>query len=150
VATATDETLERFLTQSGLAWSVIPWERHVSLNNEWEDLYGDVRHWLRHKQGAKAQFEYCHQAAELWIVVPFLGDVAGPHSINKPGPRQAAYECHGDGTLADLSAFADTDFFIVPDDFSWTMVHTHEDYDWGGPYFIRKDWLGLPTRTRGW
>ena len=39
------------------------------------------------------------------------------------------------------SAFKDTDFFIVPGDFGWTMIHTHEDYELGGPYFIRKDWI---------
>lgn len=145
-----DESLEQFLTQCGLAWSVIPKERHVSLNNEWETLYGNFRHWLRQKEGAKAQFEYSQQSAETFMIVPFLGNVAGPHSINKPGARKAAYECHGDGTLPDLSAFAPTDFFVVPEDFSWTMMHTHEDYGFGGPYFVRKDWLGPPTTKRAW
>jgi len=119
-----------------MAWSVIPWERHVSVSNEWETLYGNVHHWLRQKQGAKAQFEYAHQSAETFMIVPFLGNDGGPQSITKHGPRTAAYECHGDGTLPDLSAFANTDFFIVPTDLNLTMVHTHEDYGWGGPYFI--------------
>jgi hypothetical protein len=148
VAAVANETLEQFLTQCGLAWSVIPWERHVCLNNEWETVYGNVRHWLRHKQGVKAQFEYSHQAAETLMVVPFLGNVAGPHSINKSGPRKAAYECHGNGTLPDLSAFANTDFFIVPNDFGWTMIHTHEDFALGGPYFVHQEWLGPPTKKR--
>jgi hypothetical protein len=143
-----DETLEQFLTQCGLAWSVIPWERHVSLSNEWEALYGNFRRWLRCKQGIKAQVEYSQESAETFLFVPFLGNVAGPHSINKPGPRKAAYECHGDGTLPDLSAFASTDFFIVPEEFSWAMMHTHEDYGFGGPYFLRRDRLGSPSRRR--
>jgi hypothetical protein len=124
-------------------------ERHVRLSNEWETLYGNFSHWLRQKQGAKAQFEYSHESAERFMIVPFLGNVGGPHSINKPGPRTAAYECQGDGTLPDLSDFAQTDFFIVPDDLRWTMIHTHEDYAFGGPYFVRRDWLGSPTRRRG-
>jgi hypothetical protein len=144
-----DERLEQFLTQCGLAWSVISWDRHVSLSNEWETLYGNFHHWLRQKEGAKAQFEYSHQTAEMFMIVPFLSNVAGPHSIDKRGSRKAAYECHGDGTLPDLSAFALTDFFIVPDDFNWTMIHTHEDYGFGGPYFVRRDWLGPPMKRRG-
>ena len=119
--TELDDKLEQFLTQCGLAWSVIPWERHTTLNNEWENLYGNCQHWLRNKEGGKAQFEYSQQPAETFLIVPFLGNVAGPQSINKPGPRKAAYECHGDGVLPDLSAFADTDFFIVPADFTWTI-----------------------------
>lgn len=146
--TELDDKLEQFLTQCGLVWSVIPWERHMSLSKEWDNQYGNCQHWLRNKQGAKAQFEYSQQAAERFLIVPFLGNVAGPHSINKRGPHKAAYECHGDGVLPDLSAFAGTDFFIVPADFTWTMMHTHEDHGLGGPYFIRREWLGVPTRRR--
>jgi hypothetical protein len=148
VATVAYESLEHFLTQCGLAWSVIFWERHIILSSEWETLYGNAHRWLRQKQGAKAQLEYSHQSAETFMIVPFLGKVAGPHSINKPGARMAAYECRGDGTLPDLSAFADMDFFMVPHDWSWTMMHTHEDYGFGGPYFVRKDWLGPTTMKR--
>ncbi len=148
MATAANENLEQFLTRCGLAWSIIPLGRHINLCNEWETLYGNFSHWLREKQGAKAQFAYSQQSAEMFMLVPFLGKFGGPHSINKPGPRTAAYECHGDGTLPDLSTFASIDFFIVPDDWSWTMIHTHEDYGLGGPYFIRKDWLGPPTKKQ--
>ena len=140
-ATVADESLERHLTRSGVAWSVIPWEEHVRLNNEWDTVYGDFRRWLRYKQGAKAQFEYSPQNADAFMIVPCLGNVAGPHSINKREARKAACDCHGDGTLPDLSAFAPMDFFIVPHDFTWTMLHTHEDHGLGGPYFVREDWL---------
>lgn len=111
-------------------------------------MYGNIRQWLRHKEGGKAQFEYSKQVAERVMIVPFLGAVAGPHSIGKSGARKAAYECRCDGPPPDLSAFADTDFFIGPEegpeDFSWTMIHTHEDYTRGGPYFVRQEWLRSP------
>jgi hypothetical protein len=138
------EDLERFLTQRAAAWSIVPWERHRTLNNRWTSLYGDFRQWVRYKQGGKAQFEYSKQVAEQLLIVPFLGDIAGPHSIGKSGPRKAAYECECDGPPPDLSAFANTDFFIAPDDLSWTMIHTHEDYSLGGPYFVRKEWVRPP------
>jgi hypothetical protein len=149
VATVPDERLEQFLTQCGLTWSVVPWEEHADLTNQWEGLYGNPHHWVHQKQGAKAQFEYAQQSSEAFRIVPFLGSVAGPHSIGTSGPRKAAYDCQGGGTLPDLSAFAGTEFFIVPADWSWTMIHTHEDYALGGPYFVRREWLGLPSRKKG-
>ena len=142
MAGVTDQRLEEFLTRCGLEWSVIPWERHMSLSNQWDAKYGNIQHWLRQKQGVKAQFEYSQQSATTFLIVPFLGHFAGPDSINKTGARTTAYECHGEGPVPDLSDFANTDFFIVPEDFRWTMIHTHEDYGLGGPYFIRKEWLG--------
>ena len=75
------------------------------------------------------------------MIVPYLGNGGWPQSFGKSGPHKAAYECHGDGTLPDLLTFAETDFFVLPDDSSWTMIHTHEDETWGGPTFIRKAWL---------
>jgi hypothetical protein len=50
-----------------------------------------------------------------------------------------AYACAGDGALPSLSPFANLDFFIAPPDFAWTMLHTHEDYALGGPYFPRRE-----------
>src|SRR5262245_4842780 len=99
MATVADENLEQFLTQCGLEWAIIPWKRHVVLNDEWGLLYGNPRHWLRQKQGAKAQYAYSQEVAEAFMVVPCLGKVAGVHSISKLGLRKAAYECHGAGTL---------------------------------------------------
>src|SRR5438477_6547445 len=46
VATVADDRLELFLTQCGLAWTAIPLERHFSLSNDWDTLYGDVSHWF--------------------------------------------------------------------------------------------------------
>ncbi len=150
LAMVPDEKLEQFLTQCGLAWQLIPSQQHISLSNEWETLYGNCFvHGNRNKEGARAQYEYSQQFAETFMIVPFLGNVGGPHSINKRCARKAAYECLGHGALPDLSAFAETDFFVVPADMSWTMIHTHEDYAWGGPYFVRKEWMASPRRKRG-
>jgi len=63
-----------------------------------------------------------------------------------PRKRTAAYNCHSDGKLPDLSSFHNIEFFIAPTDLSWTLIHTHEDGGLGGPYFVRQDWLVPPTR----
>ncbi len=51
----------------------------------------------------------------------------------------SAYECHG--PLVPLGEFVDVEFFVCPIDLSWAMIHTHEDHAFGGPYFIRADYL---------
>lgn len=122
----------------------MPWERHIIISNEWQILFANAHYWLRQKQGTKAQFEYSQQSAQTFMIVPFLCNISAPLSIRFRGPRKAAYECHGDGTLPDLSEFRDIEFFVIPDDLAWTMIHTHEDYGFGGPYFVHRDWQGTP------
>src|SRR5689334_2295702 len=146
-----DERLEEFLSAQGVVWDIIPAERHIRFCHEWEDAYGSwFGELFRHKEGAKAEEEYSRQVAPIFCIVPFLGPKAGPHSIGGNWrPKTAAYQCRGDGTLPDLSAFAERDLFVAPPDLSWTMVHTHEDHALGGPYFVRREWLVPPIRKRG-
>lgn len=143
-----DETLEKYLAEQGIAWETILADRHYALERQWHATYGRV--WqddLPHKHGIRAQDAYSRHSADVFLIVPILGNTAGPHGIGTPGPRTAAYECRGDGTLPDLSAFQNLDFFIAPPDLSWTMLHTHEDHVLGGPYFIELARL-IPTTRR--
>lgn len=43
--------------------------------------------------------------------------------------------------MPPLGLFHNIEFFISPLDLSWTMIHTHEDHGFGGPYFIRREWI---------
>lgn len=72
------------------------------------------------------------------MIVPFS---AGVPRVAMGVYRQAiaAYECRG--PLIALGAFCNAEFFICPRDLSWSMIHTHEDHAFGGPYFIRADWI---------
>jgi hypothetical protein len=143
-----NEKLEDYLKQHGVAWAVIPASRHAALENDWHSSYGKV--WdlgLRYKHGVRAQAEYAQQTTKAFVIIPFLGDSAGPHSIGKR-TRTAAYECLASSDLPDLSEFANMDFFISPPDLSWTMLHTHEDQGFGGPYFVQRKLLVPPARKR--
>ncbi len=50
-----------------------------------------------------------------------------------------AYECRG--PLVPLGNFNSVELFVSPADLDWTMVYTHEDHAFGGPYFIKAEWL---------
>jgi hypothetical protein len=91
---------------------------------------------LRH--GAKAENEYRCQACDHYVIVPFSAGVPGlPVHVYRLAI--AAYECRG--PLVALGTFCDAEFFISPPDLAWSMIHTHEDDAFGGPYFIRADWI---------
>lgn len=80
-----------------------------------------------------------------YVIVPFTSNVKGtPMSVCR-SISLSAYECRG--PLLLLHGLLDAEFFISPMDFDWTMVHTHEDYVWGGPYFVRRGWI--PNNAQG-
>jgi hypothetical protein len=137
-----------------VAWQTVPPDEHRRLCNEWDAVYGNafaVERRVRHRAGARAQEAYARQTADTFLIVPFLGRRGGPHDINKPGPRIAAYACRNpEGGLPGFSTFANIDFFVAPPDLECTMVHTHEDHAYGGPYFVRKEWLVPPARRAKW
>ena len=140
--TMPDERLQNILAEHGVSWKVIPWDRHAALEKEWWSIYGNV--WKlrrRHKHEDGASFEYANEFAREFLIVPFLGRFSGPHMIGRRDIHPAAYQCQGAGKLPDLSSFRNLEFFVAPPDYAWTMVHTHEDYTLGGPYYVRKEWL---------
>ena len=47
------------------------------------------------------------------------------------------------GPIIDLSRYNELEFAVFPDSFDWTLIHTHEDGAFGGPYFIRNE--GRPS-----
>jgi hypothetical protein len=144
------ERLEEALTQQGIRWTYLSRDHQLTLANQWQAFYGQVwspKGWMRHKEGLKAQVMYGKEAAETFLIVPVLGSTIGPHATTHRGPGMWGYECHGSGVLPDLSRFCGLEFFISPPDLGWTMLHTHEDFGLGGPYFIRRDWL-VPANTR--
>jgi len=104
-----DQRLENFLETQGIKWSMIPASRHQTLENEWEAHFGGVwRLGMRHRSGGRAQDEYARRQAEQFLIVPFLGDHAGPISVGvKSSLRTAAYECNSTGKLPDLSVFCE-------------------------------------------
>ena len=97
------------------------------------------------KTGIKAQAEYARQPAGPVVIVPFTANTAGPHAQPNPGPRPTADTGHAP-RLPDLSPFHNLDFFIAPPDLAWTLLHTHEDFALGGPYFLHRHKLIPPIR----
>jgi hypothetical protein len=131
--------LQDYLSRAGVRWDRLLDRERVEAEVAWRQVYGYAfqgRPRLRH--GAKAEHEYRSQACDHYLVVPFSAGVPGL-PVHLCGQAIAAYECRG--PLVALGAFCAAEFFICPPDLTWAMVHTHEDHGFGGPYFIRADWI---------
>lgn len=134
-----DEEFRAFLNESKIVWTLLDQASAFEAEREWRRIYGQAfSRPTRAREGAKAEHAFRQQDCDHFLVVPFTSGVAGL-PVNSTGRSLAAYECRG--ALADLSVFHSEEFFITPLDFAWTMVHTHEDHGFGGPYFHRKEWV---------
>lgn len=127
------------LSRAGVEWDPLPELERVEAEAAWRRVYGRAfrgRPRLRH--GAKADHACRCQPCDHYLIVPFSADVPGlPVHVYRQ--ELSAYECRG--PLIPLGAFCDAEFFIAPPDLSWSMIHTHEDHAFGGPYFIRAEWV---------
>jgi hypothetical protein len=131
--------LQEYLRQSGVAWQRLDEMAHQAAEATWREIYGQA--FLgrpRHRHGAKADFAYQQEPCTHYLIVPFSAGVAGL-PVHVLGRRRDAYECHG--PLVPLGAFCDVEFFVCPPDFTWAMIHTHEDHAFAGPFFLRAEWL---------
>lgn len=134
-----DPALTDHLTRSGVDWTRLAEPSAIGAERAWRHRYRTAfAGHSRCKRGAKAEHAYGAVACDHYFVVPFNSDVAGlPICVH--GRSLSAYRCGG--PLVPLGEFHESEFFVCPLDYAWTMVHTHEDHSFGGPYFIREAWL---------
>jgi hypothetical protein len=135
-----DDELQDHLRRAGIGWNLLPERAVIEAEEAWRLIYGQAfqgQPRLRH--GAKADHEYLRQPCTHYLLVPFSAGVR-ELPVHVLGRLLGAYDCRG--PLVPLGAFCDVEFFVSPTDFSWTMIHTHEDHALGGPYFIRSEWVG--------
>ena len=136
-----EDELPRFLEQYGVEWTPLDEAAHRETETAWRTVYSSAFHGkrlTRHRNGFRAEFEFEQEKCSHYFIVPFSADIP-LLPVRVIGRRQNAYECRG--LLVPLGAFHSREFFISPLDFGWTMIHTHEDHAFGGPYFFRAEWL---------
>jgi hypothetical protein len=133
------QDIVEFLNQAGITCRRLDRLEHRHHESAWRNVYGNAfrgRPRLRH--GARAEFEYLQRACEHWLIVPFITPVPGL-PVDPYGSEYSVYECTG--SIVSLASYHVQEFFVAPLDFDWTMVYTHEDYAFGGPYFVKREWV---------
>jgi hypothetical protein len=149
-----DAELRSLLDTAGVAWRPLTEAERAEAEAQWRAVYGQAfRGRPRLRQGARADFEYARQPGGRWVVVPLSSAVEGT-PVSPPGYTLSGYEC--DGPVIPLGSLCRAEFVVTPANLSWAMLYTHEDHAWGGPYFIRREWLatcpdepGVTTRHDG-
>lgn len=134
-----NEKLQEYLSQSEVKWIILEESAAQEIEARWRNIYGSAfvgRPRLRH--GAKAEYEYQQEPCSHYLIVPFSARLAGT-AVQANRHYLSPYECHG--PLVPLGDFCGAEFLVCPVDCAWTMIHTHEDHSYGGPYFIRAEWL---------
>ena len=90
-------------------------------------------------QGSKAVRQWLDTKDENLILLFLSSRIAAfPISHNNRPNTAFTYT----GPAIDLSAFHQLEFAVFPNSYDWTLIHTHEDGAFGGPYFIRAADLG--------
>jgi hypothetical protein len=136
---ARDVVLRTLLETAGVLCRPLTEPERAEAERQWRAVYGRAfrgRPRLRH--GSRADFEYAQQPAGRWLVVPLSATVPGT-SVAPHGLMPTGYEC--EGAPVPLGSACGLEFAVAPADLSWTMLYTHEDHAFGGPYFIRQEWL---------
>jgi hypothetical protein len=137
--TKLDDDLREHLGNLGIEWRLLEEGEQLGFEAEWRSVFGDAfRGRRRLRRAAKAEYEYLQQPCTHHLIVPFTSGVPGT-SVHVYRRAIGAYECHGG--LVPLGRFCDAEFFVSPMDLGWTLLHTHEDYAFDGPYFLRREWL---------
>ena len=134
-----------YLTDAGVRWSLLDSAAAINAEQRWRDVYAHAFVGRsRAKTGAKADNEFRMERRNAYLIVPFTSGVNGLpiHVLHR---RLGAFEC--DGPVVDLSRFHNVELFVSPFDFDWTMVYTHEDHAFGGPYFHRRDWINADEQS---
>ena len=133
-------SLQEYLESKGVGCRVLPRQEHRAQEQHWRRVFGGAfREDSRFREGDKALFEFEQLECDQYRVVPLLSAVEGLPLARQLGTRGPALKCQG--PLVILSSFHDLEFFVSPRDFEWTLVHTHEDHGFGGPFFTRSEWV---------
>ena len=137
------EEFHRYLADHGVTLVELPRKESFAVMKRWTSVFAKQSGSLRETHGLKAVDKWLATIGDQLILL-FLSEriTAFPISQNHRPCTAHRYA----GPVIDLSAYNELEFAVFPETYEWTLVHTHEDGAFGGPYFIRNE---DTTGTRG-
>ena len=87
-------------------------------------------------QGEKAFDRYLKQTHEGLFIVSLLGSRMIPNACSESAKWKFGFHISGKLAPPDLREFHNLEFSITDTMLNWTFIHTHEDFSYGGPYFV--------------
>lgn len=111
-------------------------QESFAITKQWTSVFATPSERLQETQGSKAIAKWL-AAPNDELILLFLSAriTAFPISENSRPCTAHRYA----GPTIDLSAYNELEFAVFPNSYAWTLIHTHEDGAFGGPYFIRNE-----------
>jgi hypothetical protein len=136
------EDFHRYLADHGVTLTELPRKESFAIMKRWTSVFARQSDSLRETHGLKAVDKWLATTDDELIVL-FLSRriTAFPISENQRPCTAHRYA----GPVVDLSAYYELEFAVFPETYEWTLIHTHEDGAFGGPYFVRNE--DAPERT---
>ena len=131
-----------YLSEHEVSLTEMPRRESFVITKRWTSIFGRFANGSPHSHGSEAVSLWL-QTDETNLILLFLSSRIDAFPISTNHRPNSAYEYTGH--VIDLSDYHDLEFAVFPVSFAWTLVHTHEDGAFGGPYFIWAD--QLPSQT---
>ena len=125
-----------YLSERDVALTELPRRESFAITKHWTSVFAQTSSGVSLKLGSKAVSEWLGTDDEDLILL-FLSSriTAFPISTNSRPCLAFKYSGH----KIDLSEYHQLEFAVFPESYDWTLVHTHEDFAFGGPYFVRAE-----------
>ena len=125
-----------YLMENGVSLMELSRPESFAITKQWTSVFATQSDRLRETQGLKAIGNWL-SATNVDLMLLFLSSriTAFPISENSRPCTAHRYS----GPIIDLSAYHELEFAVFPESYEWTLIHTHEDGAFGGPYFIRNE-----------
>ena len=136
------DELKNFLTENLVSVTELDQPECFAIHKRWTSIYGRFNLETPCQYGSKAVAEFLSLPEREFLILFLSSRIkAFPISTNSRPCSVIRVE----GLPMDISSFHELEFAITSPAFEWTLVHTHEDWSFGGPYFIRGDHLPAST-----
>lgn len=125
-----------YLTEHGVSLKELSRQESIAITKHWTSVFAKQSDSLHETQGPKAVTSWLSaQGDDLLLLFLSARITAFPISENSRPCTAHRYN----GPIIDLSHYNELEFAVFPDSYDWTLIHTHEDGAFGGPYFIRNE-----------
>ena len=134
-----------YLTEHDVSLSERTQRESFAITKHWTSVFGKTLNESSETVGSNAVRQWL-LTKDNNLVLLFLSSriTAFPISENSRPCHAFTYS----GSAIDLSHYHELEFAVFPESYAWTLIHTHEDFALGGPYFIRGDTGPAANRDR--
>jgi hypothetical protein len=139
VSMTVPENLLVYLADHGVTLTELSRRESFAITKRWTTVFARQSDQLHETRGLKAINKWLGTAEDELILLFLSSKITFfPISVNNRPCTAYRYT----GPIIDLSEYNEAEFAVFPETYEWTLIHSHEDYAFGGPYFICRD--GFP------